>query len=113
MAGWRIGEIAKLYPPNSVKTLLRAVVTKNRHNLSAYALHSLRAGGATSLYRDTCDIDLVATFGRWKTNSISAYLWESHQKMTGISDHVVVGDHVLHTSAQHGETDPVCTNSRC
>ena len=31
-------------------------------------------------------------------NSISAYLWEIHQMMAGLSDHMVMGGHMLHTA---------------
>ena len=94
-ATWRNGDWV---PPTSVNALLRAAVAKNAHSPAAYALHSLRVGGDTALYRATRDIDLVARFGRWKTNSISAYLWESHQMMTGLSDCMVVGGHAIHTT---------------
>ena len=94
-ATWRTGEGI---PPATANALLRSSVAKNEHNPLAYALHSLRAGEATALYRATRDIGLVARFGRGGANSISAYLWESHQMMDGRSDHMVVGGHTIHTT---------------
>ena len=96
-ATWRNGDNI---PPTSANALLRSSVAKNGHNPLAFALHSLRAGGATALYRATRDIDLVARFGRWKTASVSAYLWESHQMMDGLSDYMTTGGHTVHTTVK-------------
>ena len=76
--------------------LLRAAVYRRGSNPGAYSLHSLRAGGATALYQATKDVELVARFGRWKTKSISAYLWESHQMLAGLSDRMLAVSHTLH-----------------
>ena len=100
-ATWRNGEAIK--PPH-LTTLLRSAVLKNGADPSKYSIHSLRAGGATALYRATHDIDLVARFGRWKSASISAYLWEIHQMMTGLSDCMVRGGHVLHSATNRTAT---------
>ena len=71
LATWRNGGAIR---PGHVTAKLRSAVTKNGENPSAYSIHSLRAGGATALYRETKEIALAARFGRWKTGSISAYL---------------------------------------
>ena len=94
-ATWRNGDSIR---HSHLTTLLRAAVSKNGSNPLAYSMHSLRAGRATALYLETRDIDLVARFGRWKSASISAYLWETHQMMAGLRDHMVTGGHTLHTT---------------
>ena len=101
LATWRNG--GNINQPH-ITALLRAAVSKNGSDPAKYSLHSLRAGGATALYRATQDIHLVARFGRWKSSSISAYLRESRQMMSGLIDCMVKGGgHVLHT-AKRGET---------
>ena len=45
---------------------IRTEVRLNGLSPDQYALHSLRIGGATALYRATGDLDLVARYGRWK-----------------------------------------------
>ena len=82
-------------PSTHVAATLRAAVFKNGNNPQAFSLHSLRAGGATALYRATGDIELVARFGRWKSKSISAYLWESHEMMEGLGQKMVAKFHTL------------------
>ena len=94
---WRTGDNI---PPTTVNALLRSAVAKNGHNPLAFALHSLRVGGATALYRATRDIDLVARFGRWKAAFISAYLWEIHRTMAGLSDYMTTGGHTIHTTVK-------------
>ena len=78
-------------PPPHMTALLRSTVAGNGRNPPSFSLHSLRAGGATAMYRATKDIDLSALSGRWGTQSISAYLWASHQMMDGEGDHMVMG----------------------
>lgn len=94
-ATWRNGE--SLHPPQ-VTALLRSAATANGRNPTSFSIHSLRGGGATALYRATMDIDLVATFVRWKTQSISAYLWGNHQMVDGLSDFMVAGGHTVHNA---------------
>ena len=93
IASWRDGSAI---PAEAVTALLRAAAAKSGNSPSAYSLHSLRSGGETALYQATHDIDLVARFGRWETKSISAYLWESHQMLAGLSDMMVSTSHTLH-----------------
>ena len=83
-----------------ITALLRSAVFRKGANPGAYSLHSLRAGGATALYQATRDVELVARFGRWKTKSISAYLWESHQMLAGLSDKMVSVSHTLHCATR-------------
>ena len=80
-ATWRSG---KPIQADRLVAVLRLAVFKQGLNPNAFSLHSLRAGGATALYRATGNIELVARMGRWRTSSISAYLWESHEVMRGL-----------------------------
>ena len=61
-ASWRNGGRA---PPSNAAAVIRDAVAKNGQNPHAYSLHSLRARGATALYRASMDTDLLARFGRW------------------------------------------------
>ena len=94
-ATWRNGEAI---PANHVTSILRAADFQQGQDSSAYPLHSLRAGGATALYRATRAIELVGRFGRWRTASISCYLWESDQEMAGLSSLMIKGGRTLHLS---------------
>ena len=92
-ASWRSGKPIK---PDRALAVLRAAVFEQGMSPSAFSLHSLRAGGATALYRATGNIELVARMGRWETSSISAYLWESHEIMRGLGKLMAQGGHTLH-----------------
>ena len=104
-AAWRSGKSIKA---DRIVALLRMAVFKQGMNPSAFSLHSLRAGGATALYRATGNIELVARMGRWKTSSISAYLWESHELMHGLGKLMAQGGHTLHRATR----DLICLRPR-
>ena len=94
---WRNGQPI---PGTYITATLRAAAFSQGNRTESYSLHSLRAGGATALYRATRDIELVARFGRWRTASISSYLWESDQAMAGLSALMLLGGHTLHLSTK-------------
>ena len=96
-ATWQNGGAIR---PSYMTAILRSTVKKYGQNPAEFPPRSLRSGGATAIYRETKDIDLAARFGRCEANSISAYLWESHQMMAGLSDHMVMGGHMLHTATR-------------
>ena len=80
-ATWRSGKSIK---PDMVVSMLRMAAFEQCLCPSAFSLHSMRAGGATALYRATGNVELVARMGRWGTRSISAYLWGSREVMRGL-----------------------------
>ena len=47
--------------------------------------HSLRIGGATSMYHVVDDLKRVQRFGRWSTDTFHIYLWESHEPMRPVA----------------------------
>ena len=96
-ATWRNGNNI---PGQFIAATLRTAAFKHGYKAESYSLHSLRAGGATSLYRATRDIELVARFGRWRAASISSYIWESDQAMEGLSARMLEGGHTLHVSTK-------------
>ena len=100
-ATWRSGKPIKA---DRFVAMLRMAVFKQGMNPSAFSLHSLRAGGATALYRAAGNIELVARMGRWKTSSISSYLWESHELMHGLGRLMAQGGRTLHKATR----DLVC-----
>jgi len=58
--------------------------------------HSLRIGGASALYHATGDIGVVQRFGRWASDSVHRYLWDSEDQARGVAaamanDTAVVG----------------------
>ena len=71
-----------------------------------YALHSLRSGGETSLFRETGDLDLVARFGRWKGKIIHGYLRKPHLMLHGIAGLMASDDGPIVHLAAGGETNP-------
>ena len=78
----------------------RAAVFKNGNSPHAFPPRPIRAGGATALYRAAGDIELVARFGRWKSKSISAYLWESREMMFALGRKMVETVHTLHSATK-------------
>lgn len=98
---WGNGDTA---PSQYVADTLRSAASKQGRVAASYSLHALRAGGATALYRAARDIELVARFGRWRTASISSYLWESDQAMAGLSILMLTGGHTQHLPTRKLET---------
>ena len=74
-----------LISDRAITLVIKRAAAANGLNPDLYSLHSLRAGGATALFRATGDLDLVGRFGRCKGRSIHSYLWESHVVLTGIA----------------------------
>lgn len=71
VAGW--GNSTPILP-SAVTAFLRVDVGKGV--ISLRNIPALTEGrGATALYRAAREIDLVARFGRWRSRSISVYLW--------------------------------------
>ena len=58
-------------------------------NADRMGSHSLRIGGATSLYHTVQDLEIVKRFGRWKSDAFHGYLWESHEPQRGLSEGMV------------------------
>ena len=87
-ATWRNGAVI---PSTHATSILRSAAFKQGNNVHLFSLHSIRAGEATALYRETNDIELVAQFGRWRTESIAVYLWGSYQMYTGMGALMAVG----------------------
>ena len=61
-ASWRSGRAIR---PGRALSLLRMAVFDQGMNPTSFSLHSLRAGGATALYRATGNIELVDRMVRW------------------------------------------------
>ena len=61
-ASWRSG---KPINPDRVLALLRMAVFEQGLSPTALSLNSMRAVGATALYRETGNVELVAGMGRW------------------------------------------------
>ena len=97
-ASWKSDRPIK---PDRILAMLSMALFEQGMNPSAFSLHSLRAGGATPLYRATGNIELVARMGRWRTSSISAYLWESHEIMRGLGKLMAQGGHTLHNATKN------------
>ena len=47
--------------------------------------HSLRIGGATSMYHGVKDLSRVQRFGRWTSNCFHDYLWENHEGVRNLA----------------------------
>ena len=86
-------------PDTSITTVLREGAVALGIPAERIAPHSLRAGGATALYQATGSIDLVKRMGRWKSDAVSRYIWESHQLLAGLAAKMAGSGHELHRSA--------------
>ena len=79
--------------------LLRATQPNSNGGTRALSLHSLRSGGAAALYQGTGSMDIVKRMGRWRSDAVSAYLWESREQMRGLSAQMASGGHEIHSAA--------------
>ena len=90
----------------AIAALPRSAAYESGVNPGAYSLQSLRAGGATALYQETRDVELVARLGRWRAKSISAYLWGSRPTQAGVGELMVANTHTLHMATnRHGKKE--------
>ena len=62
-----------------VTELLEEAAVADGFEPSMVGSHSLRIGGACSLYHQFGDIELVRRFGRWRSSAFHVYLWESRE----------------------------------
>ena len=67
--------------------------------------HSLRIGGATSLYHAVKDLEAVKRYGRWTTDCYHIYLWEDHERQRDFAQGMARGRQLLAQSATHGSGD--------
>ena len=83
---------------------MRSAVYKKGAGHASFLLHSIRAQGATALHHATKDVELVARIGRWGGGgeSISPYLWESHQMLTGLGVLMVANSHTRYIRRPNG-----------
>ena len=58
--------------------------------------HSLRIGGASALYHATNDIEVVRRFGRWASDSVHAYLWDSVDQTKGMANKMAADTAQIH-----------------
>ena len=94
--GWATWANGDNIPATAITALLRLANPHPERAASQASLHSLRAGGATALYQATGSLDLVKRMGRWRSEAVSVYLWESHQLMAGLAGQMAQGGHELH-----------------
>ena len=47
--------------------------------------HSLRIGGATTMFHVHKDLEGVKRFGRWLSGAFHSYLWESHEQQKDLA----------------------------
>eukprot|EP00971_Amphidinium_carterae_P065173 1291574-Amphidinium_carterae.2 len=65
---------------------------------SRIATHSLRIGGASSLFHHTGSLELVRRFGRWSSSTFHRYLWNSAEQARGLAGAMSQCDAVIHTT---------------
>eukprot|EP00971_Amphidinium_carterae_P238915 4742543-Amphidinium_carterae.1 len=65
---------------------------------SRIATHSLRIGGASSLFHHTGSLELVRRYGRWSSTTFHRYLWNSAEQAKGLAGAMSQCDAIIHTS---------------
>ena len=88
--------------PEQVNGVLRAGAVRAGYDPAWVSTHSLRAGGATALYQVSGNIDLAKRLCRWRSEAISAYLWEPHSALESLAGKMSAGGQELHAQARQG-----------
>ena len=57
--------------------------------------HSLRFGGASTLWNAFGDSGLVQRMGRWASSCFQGYIWESRAAAQGVADRMIQADDTL------------------
>ena len=72
---------------------------------SQLGTHSLRIGGATALYKAGFDVECIKRMGRWASNAVHNYLWETHEKQRGLAARMVEETGTLTSVQAFGRED--------
>ena len=72
---------------------------------SQLGTHCLRIGGATAFYKAGYDIECIKRLGRWASNAVHNYLWETHERQRGLSARMVEETGALTTAPVLGVQD--------
>ena len=100
LRGWATWPNGEPIDPKALTALLRLGDPNTDRKPGKASLHSLRAGGATALYQAAGSLGLAKRMGRWRSEAVSVYLWESHQLMAGLAGQMARGGHEIHRGAQ-------------
>ena len=60
--------------PHHVRTVFKRILEINNFDLTLYTLHSFRVGRASDLLKGGFSVETIKKLGRWKSNSVYAYL---------------------------------------
>ena len=60
--------------------------------------HSLRIGGATTLYHIYHDVEIIKRYGRWASSAFQGYLWEANETAKGVSTKMATDVSTLHVN---------------
>lgn len=46
--------------------------------------HSMRSGGATAMFSDGYEVDVIKRWGRWVSSNFQSYIWKGHYAMSSV-----------------------------
>jgi integrase len=58
---------------NTWRSIIKSVLRRNSIDATNYSGHSLRAGGATDLFRSKVPLAIISKMGRWASNEVLKY----------------------------------------
>ena len=100
---WKSGQVVRR---SRVQTALRLAAAAEGIPAKAMGSHSLRIGGASAMYRQGYDVEAIRRFGRWSSDAVHAYLWETHDKQKGLAQRMVAEQGPLTVTSGSGPATP-------
>ena len=86
-------QIDDLVPPsnirNSVESLIKYAGLPNNIPMADIITHSLRSGGATTLYHVGVDMGTIQKWGRWNSRCFLRYIWFSSSVMGKLGERMI------------------------
>ena len=86
-----------------IQTLLRSSALADGQDPTRVGTHSLRIGGASSMWHTLKDAEYIQRFGRWNSPAYHRYMWESHEMQKGVARSMATDNSTLHMSREAGK----------
>ena len=105
---WKSGQVIRR---SRVQTALRMAAAAEGIPAEAIGSHSLRIGGASAMYRQGFDVEAIRRFGRWASDAVHSYLWETHDKQKGLAEKMMADQGPLTITSAGGPAATKTTNA--
>ena len=85
---FRYGDSSHAKREHVVRLLTSAASAVDGEWAASVGSHSLRIGGATTMYHRTSDLKRVRRFGRWSSGVFQSYLWEGREHLSDLASNM-------------------------